>query len=121
LGQGGDGGQLRSGFQFTRGDLHTQDSRDTAVQGTGVVRGQITNFEAVHWMGVFMPANTPQDVIDRLQQQIAMVLRDPERSSRLVRLGIEPVGSTPSEFRSFLAADRERFLRMFEASGLKPE
>ena len=35
--------------------------------------------------------------------------------------GIDPVGSTPAEFKAFLVADRERFLRMFQASGLKPE
>ena len=81
----------------------------------------LTNFEAVHWMGVFLPAKTPQDVIERLQQHIAAVLREPERRSRLVGLGIDPVGSTPAEFKAFLVADRERFLRMFQASGLKPE
>lgn len=81
----------------------------------------LTTFEAVHWMGVFLPAKTPQDVVDRLQQQIAAVLRDPERRTRLVALGIDPVGNTPAEFKTFLAADKERFLRMFQASGLKPE
>jgi tripartite-type tricarboxylate transporter receptor subunit TctC len=49
------------------------------------------------------------------------VLREPERRSRLAGLGIDPVGSTPAEFKAFLVADRERFLRMFQASGLKPE
>lgn len=88
-----------------------------AVQETPGLQG----FEAIHWMGVFVPAQTPGDIVETLQQQIAAVLREPERRSRLVGLGIDPVGSTPAEFKAFLAADRERFVRMFQASGLKPE
>jgi tripartite-type tricarboxylate transporter receptor subunit TctC len=87
------------------------------VQETPGLQG----FEAIHWMGVFVPAATPGDIVETLQQQIAAVLREPERRSRLVALGIDPVGSTSAEFKAFLAADRARFVRMFQASGLKPE
>jgi tripartite-type tricarboxylate transporter receptor subunit TctC len=44
----------------------------------------LTTLEAVHWMGVFLPAKMPRDVIARIQQQIAAVLRDPDRTGRLV-------------------------------------
>ena len=81
----------------------------------------LQGFEAVHWMGVFLPAKTPTDVVDRLQQEIAAVLREPDRRTRLASIGIEPVGNTPAEFKAFLVADRERFVRMFQAAGLKPE
>ena len=46
-----------------------------AVQETPGLQG----FEAIHWMGVFVPAQTPGDIVETLQQQIAAVLREPER------------------------------------------
>lgn len=78
-------------------------------------------FEATHWMGVFAPARTPPEIVQKLQAEIAAVLATPEVRARLLTMGIEPVANTPAEFRDFLAADRERFTRMFRLTGLAPE
>ena len=78
-------------------------------------------FEATHWMGVFAPAGTPPAVVAKAQAEIAAVLKTPEMRERLVNAGIEPVGNSPAEFRDFLAADRQRFARMFALTGLTPE
>ena len=81
----------------------------------------LKGFEATHWMGVLAPANTPADVVAKLQSDIAAVLNVPETRARLIGMGIEPVANTPAEFRAFLAADRERFARMYRLTGLTPE
>ncbi|HVZ44761.1 MAG TPA: tripartite tricarboxylate transporter substrate binding protein [Ramlibacter sp.] len=78
-------------------------------------------FEATHWMGVFAPAKTPADIVKKVQADIHDVVNAPDMKARLLSLGIEPVGSTPAEFKSFLAADRDRFARMFKLTGLSPE
>jgi tripartite-type tricarboxylate transporter receptor subunit TctC len=81
----------------------------------------LEGFEATHWMGVFVPARTPPEIVQRLQTEIAAVLKLPEVRERLSNLGIEPVGNTSAEFRSFLVADEARFARMFRLAGLTPE
>lgn len=81
----------------------------------------LEGFEATHWMGVFAPGKTPDELVARLQARFALVIAIPEVKAKLLSLGIEPVGSTPSEFRAFLAKDRARFTRMFVLSGVKPE
>ena len=81
----------------------------------------LQGFEAVNWMGVFLPSKTPTEIVERLQREISTLLREPDRRNRLIAMGIDPVGNTPSEFKAFLATDRERFLQMFQAAGLKPE
>lgn len=81
----------------------------------------LKGFEATHWMGVFAPANTAPDVVQRMQAEIAAVLTVPEVRTRLLAMGIEPVASTPAAFQSFLAADRDRFARMYRLTGLTPE
>jgi tripartite-type tricarboxylate transporter receptor subunit TctC len=81
----------------------------------------LEGFEATHWMGVFVPARTPPEVVQRLQTEIAAVLKTPEVRERLNKLGIEPVANTSAEFRAFLVADQARFARMFRLAGLTPE
>lgn len=81
----------------------------------------MSGFEAWHWMGVFVPAGTPTDIVDKLQTAFATVLKMPVVRAQLMELGVDPVGSTPAEFAAFLAEDRGRFARMFTSTGLKPE
>lgn len=81
----------------------------------------LQGFEATHWMGVFVPARTPPEIVQRLQSEIAAVLKTPDVRARLINMGIEPVANSSADFRSFLVADQERFARMFRIAGLTPE
>jgi tripartite-type tricarboxylate transporter receptor subunit TctC len=49
------------------------------------------------WNGIFAPAKTPKDIIDRLQKEIASAVRHPDVAKRLADLGADPVGSSPAE------------------------
>jgi tripartite-type tricarboxylate transporter receptor subunit TctC len=79
------------------------------------------DFEVSHWMGVLVPAKTPPEIVDRLQSEIAAVLGTPDFRERLTALGVDPVGNTPAAFRDYLAAEKDRFARMYKLAGLTPE
>jgi tripartite-type tricarboxylate transporter receptor subunit TctC len=81
----------------------------------------LKDFEATHWMGVFAPARTPPEVVRQVHADMAAVLETTAVKARLFTMGIEPVASPPDKFRDFLAADRERFARMFQLTGLARE
>jgi len=53
--------------------------------------------EADGWNGLFVPAKTPREAIDRLQKETAAAVRHPETAKRLMDIGAEPAGSTPAE------------------------
>lgn len=53
--------------------------------------------EADGWNGLFAPAKTPREIIDRLQRETVAAVRHPESVKRLTDLAAEPVGSTPAE------------------------
>lgn len=59
------------------------------------------------WFALFAAAGTPQAVITRLQQAVAQAARDPGLTTILAPLGAVAVASTPQEFASFLAQQRE--------------
>jgi tripartite-type tricarboxylate transporter receptor subunit TctC len=61
------------------------------------------------WNGLFAPARTPRDVIDRLQREVVAAVRHPEVAKRLVELGAEPVGSTPAEQEAMLHRQMDQF------------
>jgi len=78
-------------------------------------------YQVSHWMGVFMPPRTPPELVERMQTEFTAVLAAPEVRERLQGMGIDPVANTPAEFRDFLAADRDRFAKMFRLTGLSTE
>ncbi|MEO8977391.1 MAG: tripartite tricarboxylate transporter substrate binding protein [Casimicrobiaceae bacterium] len=78
-------------------------------------------FVASHWMGVFVPAHTPADIVHKLQSAFAAVLATPDVRARLTAMGIDAVGDTSNEFRVYLAEERDRFAKMFAYTGLSPE
>ena len=81
----------------------------------------MAGFEAWHWEGVMVPAGTPAEIVQKLQAAFTAVLKRPDVRAQLLELGIDPVGSTTADFTAFLAADRDRFAKMFTYTGLKPE
>ena len=71
-------------------------------------------FEAVTWWGVLAPAGTPNDVIKRLSDEIAAILKLPEVNKRL---GGDGVPTGPAEFTKLLKSDHEKWARIVKESG----
>jgi len=61
------------------------------------------------WNGIFAPAKTPKDIIDRLQKEIASAVRHPDVAKRLADLGADPVGSSPAEQDAMLRRQMDQF------------
>ena len=65
--------------------------------------------EADGWNGLFVPAKTPREVIDRLQKEVVAAVKHPETSKRLRDMGAEPIGSTPAEQDAILKRQMDQF------------
>jgi tripartite-type tricarboxylate transporter receptor subunit TctC len=61
------------------------------------------------WNGIFAPAKTPKDIIDRLNKEVISAVRHPDVMKRLSDLGAEAVGSTPAEQDAMLKKQMEQF------------
>ena len=59
-------------------------------------------YEGVLWNGLVAPAGTPQPVLDQILAAVTGALKAPALSERLIRDGIEPVGSTPAAFAALI-------------------
>ncbi|XAH21266.1 tripartite tricarboxylate transporter substrate binding protein [Xylophilus sp. GW821-FHT01B05] len=76
------------------------------------------DFEVVEWNGFFAPAGTPQPVIARLAAAVRDATRQPEVKQRMLSLGIEPVGNTPQEFKTFLGGQISRWSALVKTNGI---
>jgi tripartite-type tricarboxylate transporter receptor subunit TctC len=66
------------------------------------------------WIAMWVPAETPPDVVLTIQQDIAKVLADPQVRESLVSTGQEPIGNSPAEFDAQFKADIARFTKVVE-------
>lgn len=72
--------------------------------------------ESSSWIGFFAPANTPRDIVLRIQQETGTALAAPDVQERIKAFGSEPVGSTPEAFAAKFATDLARFAQIVEAA-----
>jgi tripartite-type tricarboxylate transporter receptor subunit TctC len=73
------------------------------------------------WFGMFAPARTPPEVLDKLSAEVRKALQKPEVVQRLTTLGVEPAAGTPEEFRKFFLAELKAYGEMARVAGVRPE
>ena len=61
--------------------------------------------EVVAWHGIFVPARTPQAIIDVLNREMVKALQLPDVKGVLSAQAMQPVGDTPQQFAAFLTKD----------------
>jgi len=73
------------------------------------------------WLGLFAPAGTPPDVLDKLTAALLPVMREPETMSRIIDLGNEDDVMTGQVVMRRLAQDRALFTEIVEKAGIEPQ
>ena len=84
-----------------------------------IAEAGVPGFEVVQWFGMFAPANTPRDIIARLNTGIVRTLQDPGVKEHFVSDGAEPVGGTPEQFAAVIAADLKKWARVIRDARIK--
>jgi tripartite-type tricarboxylate transporter receptor subunit TctC len=84
-----------------------------------VTSSGLPGFASFVWNGIVAPGRTPVVLVDRLQGEIARALALPEIREKMLTLGVEPVGSTPAEFRTFIAAEIKRSAKIVSEAGVR--
>jgi len=77
------------------------------------------DFEAVTWSGLVAPAGTPDDIIAKLNAEIAQTLARPDFLDKLRAEGSQPLGGSPQQFAQFLRAEHAKWGVAVRASGAK--
>ena len=73
------------------------------------------------WFGMFAPANTPMDVVEKIAAEVRKAVQNPEARDRLLKLGVEPVADSPADFRRFFHAEIKAYGEQAKLAGVQPE
>jgi tripartite-type tricarboxylate transporter receptor subunit TctC len=77
------------------------------------------NSEYDFWVGMFAPAGTPKDIVDRLNAEVVKALQDPGVKAKLGNLGADPMTMTPAEFNAFVRKEIDLNAELVKAAGVK--
>ena len=69
----------------------------------------VKDIEVTHWVGLFAPGETPNDIADRLNQAVNQVLSDPEVKERLASSGAEITPMSAEQFAKFLQSETDKY------------
>ena len=81
--------------------------------------GNLKGFDASSWFGLLAPAGTPPDIVNRLQQESAKALNNPEKKEKLLSQGAIPGGNTPSDFSKMIGFEIKKWAQVVKVSGAK--
>jgi tripartite-type tricarboxylate transporter receptor subunit TctC len=78
----------------------------------------LKGFEALLWLAVVAPANTPPAIVERMNREVRAVLADPEVIEALRKQGIEAIPSTPEALRERIAQDVAKWKKLAQETGI---
>src|SRR5688572_27946057 len=79
----------------------------------------VPGYEAIGWFGVVAPANTPAEIINRLNREIVAALAVPEIRERAIAAGAEPAASTPQEFAALIREETRKWAQVIKTAEIK--
>jgi tripartite-type tricarboxylate transporter receptor subunit TctC len=81
----------------------------------------LPGFEVTGWLGAFVPAGTPPEIVHRLNAEFVSAIKAPDFRKRLDELMLDPGGNTPEEFAAYVRAMYERVGRVIRSANIKAE
>ncbi len=81
----------------------------------------VPGYKWIFWYGLLAPANTPRDIVQKIQSQVAVALKQPQVIQRFNSLGTEAVTSTPEAFDQLIKDEIQLFKKLATASGIKAD
>jgi len=96
--------------------------RSAALPDVPAIReAGFSDAEYPFWLGIFLPAKTPRDIVDRLHSETLKALQEPKVKDKLASLGVEPMILTPSAFGAHVEREIAENATLVRTIGLKAQ
>ena len=79
----------------------------------------LAGYELTAWVGVFVRAKTPSEIVARLNALVTAFVNTPEAREYLKTIGVTPLPSTPQELAAFQEADTKRWAEIVETAKIE--
>ena len=91
------------------------------LPGLPTVAQTLPEYRADNWFGIGLPAGTPQAIADRLNTEVRKMVADREFADKLVSMGYQPIGDSTADMKRAIQADRAKWKKVIEATGIRAE
>ena len=91
----------------------------TAPEIPTIAESGVPGYDAVGWFGLFAPAGTPRDIINRLNAEVRRIMQLPDVRERALSSGAEPAADTPEEFAAYIRTEIPKWAEVVKVSGAK--
>lgn len=110
---------------------HIRDGKVRALATTGLQRSKVLpdvptvdetgvpGFEAGTWFGIYAPAKTPKEIVEKINTQVLAALADPGIQDRLKALGVDIIAKGPMELGDLTKADLAKWGPIVKKAGVK--
>ncbi len=78
-------------------------------------------FTGSTWAGMLAPAGTPREIVKRMSDEVARIIKSDETKAKLDAMGTFPAGSTPEEFGAFIASETVKWGQVIKTAGVKAD
>jgi tripartite-type tricarboxylate transporter receptor subunit TctC len=92
-----------------------------ALPDVPLAKAALPQFEVVNWYGMVVRKGTPAEIIARLQQEVALALRERDVVERATSLGLDLLGTTPQQFAAFQNAEIQKWGRVIKTANIRVE
>jgi tripartite-type tricarboxylate transporter receptor subunit TctC len=89
--------------------------------GPTVAESGLPGFDYNLWVGLFAPAGTPAELVDKINKDVARALQAPDIKERLANLGAEAMPMSPAEFKAFVRTEIDESAKVIKAAGIKAQ
>jgi tripartite-type tricarboxylate transporter receptor subunit TctC len=79
----------------------------------------LPGYEAVTWWGIFAPARTPREIVNKIHADTVKALQMPDTLDKLAREGVNPAGSTPEQFATMIQDEMVKMAKIVKAANMK--
>ena len=86
-----------------------------------VAEAALPGFDVGSWFGLLAPAGTPEPIINKLNEAVVRILREPEMITMMTGLGLEPAPSTPDEFARYIRNESAKWSQVIKDANIKAE
>lgn len=81
----------------------------------------VPGYEAASWFTIGAPAKTPKEIREKLNASVEKFIKSDDGTAKMRKLGAEPFGGSPEAMQTFVVAEMEKWGKVAQFAGIKPE
>ena len=86
-----------------------------------VAEAGVKGYESGNWFGVFAPAGTPREIVERLNAAVNNAMTRPEMKDKLLSQGADALRGTPADLANLVQSELVKFAKIIKAAGVRVE